>query len=67
MLQRGSFYDLTWNGRLNFQNAPLQFWILARWFELFGYDDFAARLPSILIALWIFTGISGVARRKSHR
>ena len=53
MGRSGRFFTVTWNYKATFQNPPLQFWILGRSFQLFGENDFAARLPSILMALGI--------------
>lgn len=49
----GRFFTVTWNYRPTFQNPPLQFWILGRAFAFFGENDFAARLPSLLMAIGI--------------
>src|SRR5262245_15888466 len=49
----GQFFNPTWNGQPDFHKPPLQFWILARSFALFGENDFAARLPSAVMALGI--------------
>ncbi len=51
MWQRGAFFTVTWAGKTNFQYPPLQFWLLGRSFALFGKNDFAARLPSLLMAV----------------
>jgi 4-amino-4-deoxy-L-arabinose transferase-like glycosyltransferase len=51
MARRGSFFDVTWNEQPAFQNPPLQIWLMSRCMLLFGESDFAARLPSILMAL----------------
>ena len=51
MWQRGAFFTVTWAGRTDFQYPPLQFWLLGRSFALFGKNDFAARLPSLLMAV----------------
>ncbi|MFH1689561.1 MAG: glycosyltransferase family 39 protein [Candidatus Eisenbacteria bacterium] len=53
MWQRGAFFTVTWAGRTDFQYPPLQFWLLGRSFALFGKNDFAARLPSLLMAVAI--------------
>jgi 4-amino-4-deoxy-L-arabinose transferase-like glycosyltransferase len=47
----GSFFEVTWGGRPDFDYPPLQFWVLGRSFALLGESDLAARLPSILMAL----------------
>ena len=49
----GQFFNPTWNGQPDFHKPPLQFWLLGRSFALFGENDFAARLPSALMALGI--------------
>ena len=51
MWQRGAFFTVTWAGRTDFQYPPLQFWLIGRSFALFGKNDFAARLPSLLMAV----------------
>jgi 4-amino-4-deoxy-L-arabinose transferase-like glycosyltransferase len=51
MARRGGFFDVTWNGQPTFQNPPLQIWLCARAFSLFGENDLSARLPSSLLAL----------------
>jgi len=53
MLRRGAVSTVTWADRVDFQYPPLQFWLLARSFWLYGKNDFAARLPSILMAIGI--------------
>jgi 4-amino-4-deoxy-L-arabinose transferase-like glycosyltransferase len=53
MAEHGLSFTVTWNHHPNHQNPPLQFWILGASFTLFGENDFAARLPSVLMALGI--------------
>lgn len=67
MHQRGAVFDVTWNGQPTFQNPPLQLWILARSFGLFGYNDLAARLPSIAMALGILLGTYLIGERTVGR
>jgi 4-amino-4-deoxy-L-arabinose transferase-like glycosyltransferase len=62
MGRQGGFFTVTWNGQPTFQNPPLQFWILGRSFALLGENDFAARLPSALMALGIALGVYGIGR-----
>jgi len=61
MARSGRFFTVTWNYHPNFQNPPLQTWILGQSFRIAGENDFAARLPSILMALGIliFTYLIG--------
>lgn len=51
MRESGSFWSVTWNHLPTFQNPPLPFWFLGRSFALLGDNDFAARLPAILMGL----------------
>ncbi|MCH7824914.1 MAG: glycosyltransferase family 39 protein [Acidobacteria bacterium] len=51
MGRAGTFFTVTWANQPTFQNPPLQVWIVGRSHQLFGEGDFAARLPSLLMAL----------------
>ena len=62
MERHGRAFTVTWAGRPAFQNPPLQIWLMARSFALFGENDFAARLPSILMALGILGGVYRIGR-----
>jgi 4-amino-4-deoxy-L-arabinose transferase-like glycosyltransferase len=62
MARNGWAFTVTINGEPNFQNPPLQFWILAASFRLFGENDFAARLPSIVMALGVMAGTWRIGR-----
>jgi 4-amino-4-deoxy-L-arabinose transferase-like glycosyltransferase len=53
MAERGASFTVTWNQHPSYQNPPMQFWVLGASFALFGENDFAARLPSTLMALAI--------------
>jgi 4-amino-4-deoxy-L-arabinose transferase-like glycosyltransferase len=57
MERHGRAFTVTWAGRPAFQNPPLQIWLTARSFALFGENDFAARLPSILMAVGVLGGV----------
>jgi 4-amino-4-deoxy-L-arabinose transferase len=63
MRRSGSVYTVSWNSRPNFQNPPLQLWLVSRSQSLFGENDFAGRLPSILMGL----GILGIVWRIGAR
>lgn len=51
MARTGNFFTVMLGGAPAFQNPPLQFWIMGRSFVLFGENDFAARLPFVVMAL----------------
>jgi 4-amino-4-deoxy-L-arabinose transferase-like glycosyltransferase len=47
----GSYLDFTWNGDSYLKKPPLLFWMMAGSFKAFGENEFAARLPSMLLGL----------------
>ena len=61
MLQTGDWITPHLNGLLYFEKPPLQYWASAIGFELFGFNDFTARLwPGLtglltVIAVWFAT------------
>ena len=57
MARRGPSFTVTWNGEPTFQNPPMAFWALAGSYTLLGENDFAARAPSMLMALGIMVGV----------
>jgi 4-amino-4-deoxy-L-arabinose transferase-like glycosyltransferase len=44
-------FNLRWEGGVDWEYAPLQCWLLGRSFAIFGENDLAARLPSIVFAI----------------
>lgn len=44
-------FTLRWEGGVDWEYAPLQCWLQGRSFAIFGENDLAARLPSILFAI----------------
>jgi 4-amino-4-deoxy-L-arabinose transferase-like glycosyltransferase len=62
MERSGHVSTVTWAGQPAFQNPPLQIWLTARSFALFGENDLAARLPSILMALGTLAGTYRIAQ-----
>ena len=63
MARAGDLSTVTWNGVPTFQNPPLQIDLLAASFALFGENDFAARLPSALMALGVLAGVLWLGHR----
>lgn len=51
MLQRGSFLQVFHHGKDYLDKPPLLFWLNAFSFKLFGFSNFAYRLPSVLVTL----------------
>jgi 4-amino-4-deoxy-L-arabinose transferase-like glycosyltransferase len=44
-------FNLRWEGGMDWEYAPLPCWLLGRSFAIFGENDLAARLPTILCAI----------------
>jgi 4-amino-4-deoxy-L-arabinose transferase-like glycosyltransferase len=63
----GDWMNLSWDGEPYMKKPPLLFWMTAASFELFGVNEFAARLPSVLMGLGtlvlIYLGASAIAGR----
>lgn len=53
MLQTGDWWNVRFNGNLNFEYPPMFIWMEALSMKLFGVTDFAAKLPSALSGLII--------------
>jgi 4-amino-4-deoxy-L-arabinose transferase-like glycosyltransferase len=53
MLQTGDWWNVRFNGSLNFEYPPMFIWMEAMSMKWFGVTDFAAKLPSALSGLLI--------------
>jgi 4-amino-4-deoxy-L-arabinose transferase-like glycosyltransferase len=51
MARSSRVYTVTWNGLPTHQHPPLHLWLVARTFAALGERDFAARLPTVVMAL----------------
>lgn len=51
ILQTGDWLTMRTNGIPRFDNPPLFMWLVALSFQVFGVNEFAARLPSALLGL----------------
>lgn len=51
MLARGDYVTLHVNGIRYLEKAPLPYWLTAGSFRLFGINEFAARVPTVLAVL----------------
>jgi 4-amino-4-deoxy-L-arabinose transferase-like glycosyltransferase len=49
MVRAGDWWNIRFNGNLNFEYPPLFLWLEAGSFKLFGVNDAAAKLPSALL------------------
>ncbi|KAK4538057.1 hypothetical protein CDCA_CDCA15G4082 [Cyanidium caldarium] len=50
MIESGDWLTPTWNGNLRFDKPPLVYWLQALAYLLFGYTEWATRLPTALAA-----------------
>jgi 4-amino-4-deoxy-L-arabinose transferase-like glycosyltransferase len=48
MLRSGDWWNIRYNGRLNFEYPPLFLWLEASSMKIFGASDFAAKFPTAL-------------------
>lgn len=53
MERAGRVYTVTWNGLPTHQHPPLHLWLVSRAFAVLGERDFAARLPTVVLALGV--------------
>src|SRR5581483_7479131 len=51
MLARGDYVTLHVNGVRYLEKAPLPYWLVAFSYRVFGVNEFAARLPTVLAVL----------------
>ncbi|MDD4152765.1 MAG: glycosyltransferase family 39 protein [bacterium] len=51
IVKTGDWVTLRFNGLPWFDKPPLFFWLVGASFKLFGFNEFAVRLPSVLAAL----------------
>ncbi|WP_185819396.1 ArnT family glycosyltransferase [Chlorobium phaeovibrioides] len=52
MLQKGDFLNITYNGEPRFVKPPLTYWLMAASASVFGLNEFALRLPIVVMAFW---------------
>jgi len=52
MLQKGDFLNITYNGEPRFVKPPLTYWLMAASASVFGLNEFALRLPIVIMAFW---------------
>ncbi|WP_013322206.1 ArnT family glycosyltransferase [Gloeothece verrucosa] len=51
MVVTGDWITPYWNGETRFDKPPLTYWLIAIAFKLFGINEWAARIPSALMAM----------------
>lgn len=52
MLHKGDFLNITYNGEPRFVKPPLTYWLMAGSASVFGLNEFALRLPVVVMAFW---------------
>jgi 4-amino-4-deoxy-L-arabinose transferase-like glycosyltransferase len=63
MLRTGDWWNIRFNGGLNFEYPPMFIWMEALSMKLFGVTDFAAKFPSALCGLLIIVLVFLITRR----
>ena len=66
MLRTGDWWNVSLNGRPDFDKPPLFIWLEAASLRTFGVSDFAARLPAALAGLGTVLLVFFLARELSH-
>ncbi|MCS6926853.1 MAG: glycosyltransferase family 39 protein [Candidatus Binatia bacterium] len=51
LVERGSWFELTWGQEPYFKKPPLLFWAIAWSYSVFGVSEWATRLPSVLCGI----------------
>ncbi|ACK72468.1 glycosyl transferase family 39 [Gloeothece citriformis PCC 7424] len=51
MVVTGDWITPYWNGETRFDKPPLSYWLMAIAFKVFGVNEWAARIPSALMAI----------------
>jgi len=51
MVQSGDWLSVRYNGNLNFEYPPMFFWMEAVSLRVFGFEDYAAKLPAAITGL----------------
>ncbi|MCL4374675.1 glycosyltransferase family 39 protein [Patescibacteria group bacterium] len=51
MVKTGDYMNMMWNGQPFYDHPPLGFWLMALSYKVFGFSEFATRLPSALLSL----------------
>ena len=66
MVVTGDWWNVRFNGNLNFEYPPLFIWLQAASFSIFGISDFAAKLPSSVFAMMTYILVFLLAKELSE-
>ncbi len=64
--ERAEWFDLRWHGAVLHEKPPMFFWLVAGMGALFGFNDFAVRLPGALAGFGVLLLVVSVARRLGY-
>jgi 4-amino-4-deoxy-L-arabinose transferase-like glycosyltransferase len=64
MITRGDYVTLHINGVRYLEKAPLMYWLVAASFRIFGFNEFAARLP-VVVAMFLLLMLGFVWGRRA--
>jgi len=65
MLRTGDWWNVRFNGELNFEYPPMFLWLDASSMRIFGVNDFAAKLPAAVAGLGTVLALYFLALRMS--
>lgn len=62
MVEKGNFFDINYNYQPRFNKPPLTYWLIAASTGLFGMNEFAIRLPIVILAFGTNLLVWSIAR-----
>jgi 4-amino-4-deoxy-L-arabinose transferase-like glycosyltransferase len=62
MAETGNYLDINYNYEPRFNKPPLTYWLIAASTSFFGINEFAIRLPIVLLAFWTALLVWAMAR-----
>ena len=62
MVEKGNFLDINYNYQPRFNKPPLTYWLIAASTKLFGMNEFAIRLPIVILAFGTVLLVWAMAR-----
>lgn len=64
MIESGDFITPTFNCKPRFDKPPLIYWLIALSYKFFGFTDWAARIPSVIMSLGVMIFIYLFGKKK---
>ncbi|MEI8186525.1 MAG: glycosyltransferase family 39 protein [Chlorobiaceae bacterium] len=61
MVEKGNILDITYNYQPRYNKPPLTYWLEATSTSMFGMNEFAIRLPIVILAFWTLLLVWSIA------